>query len=448
MSLVLVIATPEENATSFVTLLNRLAHYDWQNRNEILVVELPKGASPKKNAAFLCEKIQDKECSGQLTVLIPSRVHVTDIFLTDAGYSVIKGSSISNMLHKDGLSKELKKFGLSWLLSVQKNIGMYSLANISETDINSWLNQFERLGNHRPVGEHLLKLFEMISHPDLVDSLSRNANFSESKPIFAFNEDHYGKSWGTVSNLVGKSCGGVTILPSNLAIEQCNENTQVWLVEDGLFSGTETRAVMDSLMNKRGTKTQKVEALTDVTKIKSTDIVLRYGAICDFGEASLKRYLRQNDLLNIHIDKTASAKMFKVLINDSADLQKEQSAISHDKDDDTNFFNSLRQKVMPYAFQSDRGWRDDALRLRAQEFCEGIGFQLWQSYLKQKKFDLGRWPQDKQKRCSLGMEGLGLVFSFPHSVPKASLPLLWAQGEVTHNNVSIQWQPLLTNANS
>ena len=110
------------------------------------------------------------------------------------------------------------------------------------------------------------------------------------------------------------------------------------------------------------------------------------------------------------------------------------------------FRTHLRSRVVPFAFQDDKGWKDPASLLRARAFCAKVGEQLWLSYITRKNFDLVAWPDDRIRRCALGMEGLGLTFAFPHSVPKASLPVLWARGRVTLNGVSIDWVPLLPNA--
>ena len=117
-------------------------------------------------------------------------------------------------------------------------------------------------------------------------------------------------------------------------------------------------------------------------------------------------------------------------------------------DDDEMFRTQLRSRVVPFVFRDDKGWKDEASRLRAKTFCVNIGEQLWRDYIVKKNFDLGAWPDDRIRRCALGKEGLGLTFAFPHSVPKASLPILWAGGSVTLNGTSIVWIPLFPNADS
>ena len=447
MSIALAIAIPKVNADKLKSVLDRHARFNWRSKNEIVIIELPEGLSPEDSAMFLCDELQGHSSSDHSTVLVPNRVHINHNILSDAGYSVTNGTCISNLLHGHGLLNELKKRGLDWRTSVLAMTARYALAQISEKDIDSWLSQFEFLGNHRPVGEHLLQLLEILAPADLAESLCKDSDFKRNNLFFGFNKDKYGKSWGTVTNLVQKSCPTSPMLPFNEAIEQCNDFNEVWLVEDGLFSGRESRSVFDSLRGMRpSNRSQKVPPLRDVNKLSSTSILLRFGAVCDFGWETLHRYLVKNKLLNIHIESACAAMKFSVLAdppNNEQNNKLDQSDI-----DDGAFLESLRNRVNPYAFQSSRGWKDAPLEAKAKLFCEEIGQQLWSSYLNQKNFDLTSWPKERIDRCSLGMEGLGLTFAFAHSVPKATLPLFWAEGMVTIGDKRKMWRPLFPSANT
>ncbi|MNF76111.1 hypothetical protein D3C84_582130 [compost metagenome] len=83
-----------------------------------------------------------------------------------------------------------------------------------------------------------------------------------------------------------------------------------------------------------------------------------------------------------------------------------------------------------------------------REFCSSIGRQLWVNYCirmgELKGWDM--WADQKLDNCALGMHGLGLTHAFGHSVPKASLPLLWGSGPVQWNGKTINWSPLFKNA--
>jgi hypothetical protein len=357
------------------------------------------------------------------------------------------GPTIVELVRGDGLLHQLRDLGLDWRSEVNARLKHYALGTVSEAGIDRWLGQFERLGNHRAVGEHLLQLLDVLPLADLGEALSADSDFYGAELVVGFSNDKWGKSWGTVSTLIRKKCGSASLLPIAEAVEKGGHPKVLRLVEDGLFSGTEMRGVFDSLRGKRPPgRSQKVPRLTDPSVLSQVSAQVHFAVVCDFGEAILRRYMASNSLPNIQIAVGGAARKVRVLYG-KADLlpTPDESKLSHD---DETFRSRLRSRVVPFAFQDDKGWRDEASRLRAQTFCANVGEQLWRSYIEKKKFDLGAWPGDRIQRCALGMEGLGLTFAFPHSVPKASLPVLWARGRVTLDGRSIDWLPLLPNADT
>jgi hypothetical protein len=88
-------------------------------------------------------------------------------------------------------------------------------------------------------------------------------------------------------------------------------------------------------------------------------------------------------------------------------------------------------------------WSSEARRQEAEAFCGEVGQQLFQGYHDRKKWD---WPKKRIETSRFGMHGLGLNLAFWHSVPKASLPLLWAGGEVKSHGSTVNWVPLFPNS--
>jgi hypothetical protein len=351
------------------------------------------------------------------------------------------------LVRGDGLRRQLRDLGLDWRSEVNVRLKHYALGTVNEGEIDRWLGQFERLGNHRAVGEHLLQLLDVLPLADLGEALSSDSDFYGAELVVGFSNDKWGKSWGAVSTLIRKKCASASLLPIAEAVAQGGHPKVLRLVEDGLFSGTEMRGVFDSLRGSRPPgRSQKVPRLPDPSVLSQVSAQVHFAVVCDYGEAILRRYMASNSLPNIQIAVGGAARKVRVL-DGKADLlpTPDESKLTHD---DETFRAQLRSRVVPFAFQSERGWRDEASRLRAQIFCANVGEQLWRSYIEKKNFDLGAWPGDRIQRCALGMEGLGLTFAFPHSVPKASLPVLWARGRVTLDGQSIDWLPLLPNADS
>src|SRR6266568_977059 len=61
-----------------------------------------------------------------------------------------------------------------------------ALGSVSEVEIDRWLGQFERLGNHRAVGEHLLQLIDILPLAELGDSLSVDSDFYGAELVVGF----------------------------------------------------------------------------------------------------------------------------------------------------------------------------------------------------------------------------------------------------------------------
>lgn len=435
----LLIPIPQANKESLLKALDRVAPYNWADLGKIHVFEI----DAQETAVALYEYCQS---NGIQDVLIPSRLHCDERALQEAGYNVINGPSINNLVHGDGLEKHLGRLRLDWRSELSAQVGRYGLGTVAEPDINRWLGQFERLGNHRPVGEHLLQLVEVVSLADLGNSLCADADFYGANLVVGFNNDKWGKSWSIVSNLIGKKCTTATLLPIAEAVERSGHPNILRLVEDGLFSGTETRAVFDSLRGtRRSGRSQKVPKLDDPTILSRISAQIYFGAVCDFGEAVLRRYMATNSLLNVHITISAAVRKIRVLLQKPMVLSVNEVL---PQNEDKLFREALLSRVVPFALQDDKGWKDENARQRARAFCENVGEQLWRAYLTKKNFDLASWPEDRIKLCALGMEGLGLTLAFPHSVPKASLPLFWARGKVTLNGVSLNWTPLFPDADT
>lgn len=97
--------------------------------------------------------------------------------------------------------------------------------------------------------------------------------------------------------------------------------------------------------------------------------------------------------------------------------------------------------LQPVAFRGV--WRDESRRSRVEAFCREVGHQLFSGYLRRKGW---QWDERKIAASSFGMHGLGLNLAFGHSVCKASLPLLWAEGKVEIGGARIDWNPLFANA--
>jgi hypothetical protein len=430
------------NYASLEKALDTFAPYDWAAGGSVHLFPIDEPRHPDFDK--LVEYCQGNNIEH---ILVPKRLHCCQSALSKAGYTVLLGPGINELIQGHGLRDQLRLLQLDWRSNVTARLANYGLGPVGENEISNWLAQFQRLGNHRAVGEHLLQLLDVMSLAELGDSLSVDSDFYGVDLVIGFNNEKWGKSGATVSNLIRKKCASAKLLPVTEAIQAGEHPKVLRLVEDGLFSGTEIRAIFESLRGARPpSRVQKVPVLPDPSKLSRVPIRLHFGAVCDFGEAMLREYLAANSLPNVQV-VVAAAKKIRVLFGHHA-LNLPSEVTECDPPDQKLVRDHLLSRVVPFAFQDDKGWRSSASQLRARTFCEVVGEQLWRSYIAKKKFDVARWPEGRIKLCALGMEGLGLTFAFPHSVPKATLPLFWARGTVTLDGTSVDWVPLFPNADT
>ncbi len=344
------------------------------------------------------------------------------------------------MIDRTSIQNFHRSLQLDWRSATAARLNHYAMGTIDTLRIDDWLRQFERLGNHRHVGEHLLQLIDVLPFNSLGDALSTDADFYGADLVVGFNIDKWGKSWATVSTLIAKKCGDAQLLPINEAVEAGEHPRVLRLVEDGLFTGTEIRAILESLRGTRGEgQSQKVPRLADPALLARVVAHLQFGVVCDYGEAVLRQYATENGLPNIHVTVSSATRKFRVLLT---------AGTTDPHTPATSFREQLRTRVIPYAFQNDKGGRDPRALQRAQVFCQNIGEQLWRNYIERKAYTGIRWPDERIRICGLGMEGLGLTFAFPHSVPRATLPVFWASGPVVWEGETFEWQLLFPSANS
>ena len=440
----LLIPVLRENHASLVKALNRVAPYDWciQGKIHVFPIDDPQSENVADDVSEFC---QDNSIQH---ILLPKRLHCGELALQEAGYTVLMGPGISELLRGHGLRNQLRALQLDWRSEVVARLVHYSHGPVGEIEIETWLGQFERLGIQRAIGEHLLQLLDVVPLAELGGSLCTDSDFYGADLIIGFNNDKWGKSWAPVSNLIRKRCPSASLLPITQAIQAAEYPRVLRLVEDGLFSGTEIRAVFDSLRGARPPfRSQKVPMLPDPGILSRAPTALHFGVVCDFGEAVLRQYLSSNSLPNVQVILNGAARKIRVLR--PAEPRQFQNDAPQAGYSDNGRLNQdqVLSRVVPFAFQDDKGWWDSGILLTAKTFCENVGEQLWRSYITKKpNFESKAWPDARIRRCALGMDGLGLTFAFPHSVPRATLPVFWARARVTVRGTSINWIPLFPNA--
>lgn len=106
--------------------------------------------------------------------------------------------------------------------------------------------------------------------------------------------------------------------------------------------------------------------------------------------------------------------------------------------------------LQPYLVELARQRLGDEKAAQLRAFCVTIGRQLFDNYLtdqvRDQNWTWDKWPEEKRARGALGMHSMALTHAFAHSIPKASLPLIWGKGPVVIGTRRLVWKPLLQNA--
>lgn len=304
--------------------------------------------------------------------------------------------------------------------------------------INEWLAQFRRL----KVGKYGVAVLRQIRLMDqaTLGTLLAEAGIPDDAAI-CVNRDREtsGKSEAVVANLVLKRAAGGKVFDSPKDAVDAGHK-KVAIFEDGLWTATELIGVLQSMLGIR-TKNLKTPVLSDLSKLPELEFTLVFGVATDYGLACLDLFLREQGITNI---KAIAGQTISVTGG------QDVCAVFTASGETTA---NLRSVGPPGGLIKPTAFSDTALtapqEAEMRQFCEAVGRQLFVNYneiMKSRRADYRTWPSDKLDRCSLGMWGFGLTFAFAHSVPKASLPLLWAKGAVTWSTATVpDWKPLFPN---
>lgn len=227
-----------------------------------------------------------------------------------------------------------------------------------------------------------------------------------------------------------------TVLNSN---QPQTNGGKILFLEDGLFSGTEMTKILGDLLGFEipAGRTRKAPPLTDKSMLKNRSITLLFPVATTFGIARLEAFLRDNELTNITVECCSKLEVLNSQGTEALDggtfLDERVRNCPSDPD----------AHLIRLPFENMAVWKDVERATKALNFCKEIGKQLFEQYLQSKKRE---WPPEKVERCALGMYGIGLAFAFTHSIPKATIPLFWAEGKVRYQGKTINWVPLFPNA--
>lgn len=411
-----------------------------------LSLELDKGQLHYDVLAALREKGPDGASQGYTvcaTTELARALGLKSLLqLQDIKLQIYSGKALAKPLRanetvKPELANLLGACELSIHTAASKLLYGWSHSLIDVNALSAWKGQFGRLGKFSWVADTILANTVLIAPHELgrrfVESPLPQAN------VVVYNKDSRGtvKSGEVIANLLTKQLPGLEILDSLTDAIEKYPGGNIVMVEDGLWTGTEAVGVFESLLGNRPAR-EKTKALTEPALLEGVTLTLIYGITTDYGTSMVNRYLNDKGLSNIRIygAETLSLSSEKLLQSiqepsfDVGDLRNH----GPDPEDITPHFSNH--------FDSH------ADKAAAVDFCKSIGQQLFDNYLADMRqaHGWGVWADEKRLKCCFGMNGLGLTHAFGHSIPKASLPLLWCKGTVEWAGHTVEWVPLFGNA--
>jgi hypothetical protein len=345
--------------------------------------------------------------------------------------------------------KILQGVGLD-LLSISENtLHRWRHGSVDKNRITTWLRQFDSLGSNRWIGEALLKSIDFWPEDRILQSVELSKEVLETFDKVCMHQQQPGKSADVLANLFTKHIKPLArkfpaIQDFHEALSEPTKPDQpqrILFLEDGLFSGTESIRLLSDLIGIKPPKGRdlKTAPLADRSLLTTKPVMMLYPVATTFGIQRLREFAQKNDLPNIEINYPSPG-LLEVL------TESGRNALRDGKFYDLSVRNcpvNPDAHFLRPAFQNLSVWKSSDRVEQALAFCKRIGQQLMTHYLASVGYD---WDIVKVQRCALGMFGMGLTVVFSHSVPKASIPLFWANGKVSLGDTSINWIPLFPNA--
>jgi hypothetical protein len=436
----------ERNVQSIRRIITRQAHLNWEERGFINVLVIPDDR--RLDESFNTSRIRARLPHGSPSqhVVVIGSIRINRAALSDRYYYLKEVKTLKNFDDKV-LPVVLNVTRLDWLNFVHLSLmNGWRHGTIDLERLNAWRRQFADLG-HDWVGEGLLKVLDFWLDDRVNKALDISpSRLSEFDCVCVNHHFKAGKSAGVIASLVKKQIDSDAhsftrvshdIKDLREAIDS-NDTTSILFVEDCMITGNEMVRILLDLQNiKHNYGSPKITPLAEPANLTRKKIRLRFALVTNGSVAYVKKFLADHKLTNIEIDSTGTEEI---------ETLTEQGLMEVTTDtlvDAEDCLNNPESSVKRAAFCSLAVWHDDDRRHRAIDFCTTIGRQLFKSYIESR----GKpWPERKIAEASLGVRGLALALAFTHSVPKETLPLFWAGGEVMWNSKKTKWIPLFENA--
>jgi len=305
----------------------------------------------------------------------------------------------------------------------------WELAAITREQIDSWLAQFDEAGQFAWIGRGVLRALRCLSTPEILGYLGIE-DTAEFEKVFYYDSGEPGSSM-PLAHAVAKKMPNLSVVKFNKKDLRELSGSSL-LIEDCSISGSE----FDSFMNKNWPSS--VESPDEWRLVR---IRLRYAVLSNGAEQRIKAELVRRNLHNIELDTRYSMRLdtvtrsgLEALKNGSFYCPTEGHALH------------TAQHVIEQAFVDSLVWGGIQKAKSARKFLQQIGQQLYISDMETRKVKPRAKGSIWLKQAGLGAGGLALTIALARSVPKSTLPVVWAGGKVKFRGKEIHWHPLLASS--
>jgi hypothetical protein len=299
---------------------------------------------------------------------------------------------------------------------------------VTRDHVAQWLGQFRQLGDFEWVGKGVLATLQCFSTPELVELLGLNTlTSSDQIRFYSPHNDPLGSST-TLAHAVSKGLGADRVLRFDVSDVREWSGTSI-LMEDCSISGTELLEFLDETVC-------AADASVDDRLIK---ISLRFAVIANGARERITLELPRRHLLNFRLDTTRS-KILQTLTQDGIDALRDGRFYSSEG----RYCLNPKRFISYEIFGDLKYWGAKQRAESARKLLRRVGERLYRAdYSKRKNGDTSSRSEEWFKQAGLGAGGLGLNIALARSVPKSTLPVVWAQGTIEWYGKKIDWMPLL-----
>ncbi len=300
---------------------------------------------------------------------------------------------------------------------------------VTRSHVAKWLSQFREIGSFEWVGKGVLLALDCLSTSEMLGRLGlEDLEDIERLSFYSPEDDPVGSST-PLAHAVAKRRKDKPMSRLDLGILKDALGSTL-LIEDCAISGKEFEKFV---------KKTWAPDLPHLEDERLVNLRLRFAVLGNGAQAYISNQLATHGLVNVRLD-TRFSRVVESLTEDGV------RAVSAGTFYDQVHHHCLlpRQHIRESLFKDVGVWGTSERAASARRLLRKLGEQLYRQHFSEKA-EPGESRSDRWfEQAGLGAGGLALTLALARSVPKSSLPVIWAEGRIRIGNKNLQWTPLLS----